>query len=82
MNEEEFLTSIRKILANCLDNEGADYSNLAMDTDIFEEYHITSIGALYLALELESAFSISLLNKDTDKIKTPRDIEKLIKSKQ
>lgn len=82
MNEEELLSSLREILRNCLDNGNEDYSSLTMDTDIFETYHITSISALYLALEIENAFSISLLNEDAAKIRTPKHIKDLIEEKK
>ena len=81
MNEQEILEILKGILKRSLDDETIDLSDLSFDTNIFEKYGISSISAIYMALEIEKEFGVSIVNEDASSLRNVDSIIDLIKRK-
>ena len=81
MNELEILATLIDIFKSCSEDSAIDYSTITMETGLFDELAISSISAIYMALEIESRFGISLTNEDTASLKRVGDLVLLIKEK-
>ena len=81
MNEQEIFDTLIEIFKLSTD-EQRDYSAITMDTNIYEELGISSISAIYMALEIETRFGFALTNEEAASLKTVKDLVDLIKRKQ
>ncbi|MBQ8141678.1 MAG: hypothetical protein IJ194_00770 [Bacilli bacterium] len=82
MTEQEIFDKLLTILKGVVDDENYDFSSINMDSNIFQELAITSIAALYMALEIESVFHVTIQNENTERLTTVRNIIALIQEKQ
>ena len=80
MSEQEIFNELIEILKNSVDDPNRDYSSITMETGLYDELGISSISAIYMALEIESRFGISLSNEDASKLVKVKDIVSLIQN--
>ncbi len=81
MTDQEIFDQLIDIFKASTD-EGRDYSSITMDTDIYEELGISSISAIYMALEIEGRFGFALSNDEAASLHKVKDLVELIKSKR
>ena len=78
MSEQEIFNELIDIFKSSVDDPNRDYSSITMETGLFDELGISSISAIYMVLEIESRFGISLNNEEASKLRTVKDLVALI----
>ncbi len=81
MSEQEIFNQLLEILESSVDNPTLDLASITMDTDIYEEIGVSSISAIYMALEIETRFGFSISNEEASNLRQVKDLVNLIKSK-
>ncbi len=81
MSEQEIFNQLLEILESSVDNPNLDLASITMDTDIYEEIGVSSISAIYMALEIETRFGFSISNEEASNLHKVKDLVTLIKSK-
>ena len=80
MNDSEIFDQLIDIF-RASSVEEMDFSKITPESDVYQELGITSISAIYMALEIESRFGVVLDNEDAASIHKVRDLIALIKAK-
>ena len=81
MNEQTIIEELIEIFKSSIDDPSRDYSKITLNTGLYDELGISSISAIYMALEIESRFGLALTNEDTVSLKTVGDLVKMIMEK-
>ncbi len=58
-----------------------DLNTVTVDSDLYNDIGINSIGLLYMAMAIEEEFNIKFVNDDFAEIKTISDVIKIIEKK-
>ena len=80
MNEWEIFKSLIEILRRSMGDSYYDFDSITMETGLYDEIRITSISAIYMALEIESLYHFSITNEDAAKLVKVKDLVNLIES--
>ena len=76
-NQNEIMEKLAEILADVLEEE-VDVANVTLESDLFEDLGLNSIGILYVAMAIEEEFDMKFQNEDMLEIKTVGDVVKFI----
>ena len=74
------LERLKKLLAEVYDGE-IDTTDITEETRVVEDIGMKSIAMLYMAMEIENEFNVSLTNEDLPKMRTVGDIVKLVEER-
>ena len=81
MNEQAVFQELIEILKNSMVDASYDFDSITMDSKLYDELGITSISAIYMALEIESKFHLAITNEEAAKLVKVKDLVDLIMSK-
>jgi acyl carrier protein len=81
MTEKEIFQELIEILKNSMVDASYDFDSITMDSKLYDELGITSISAIYMALEIESRFHFAITNEEAAKLVKVKDLVDLIKGK-
>ena len=74
------LERLKKLLTQVYDGE-IDITDITEETRVVEDIGMKSIAMLYMAMEIENEFNVSLTNEDLPKMRTVGDIVKLVEER-
>ncbi|MBQ1488971.1 MAG: hypothetical protein IIZ41_09480 [Lachnospiraceae bacterium] len=74
------LERLKKLLTQVYDGE-IDTTDITEETRVVEDIGMKSIAMLYMAMEIENEFNVSLTNEDLPKMRTVGDIVKLVEER-
>ena len=74
------LERLKKLLTQVYDGE-IDTTDITKETRVVEDIGMKSIAMLYMAMEIENEFNVSLTNEDLPKMRTVGDIVKLVEER-
>ena len=80
-NQNEIMEKLAEILADVLEEE-VDVANVTLESDLFEDLGLNSIGILYVAMAIEEEFDMKFQNEDMLEIKTVGDVVKFIETEE
>lgn len=80
MNKDEIFATLVEIFIASTDG-GVDASKITPESDIYEELGVSSISAIYMALEIENRFGFALSNEEAASLRKVKDLIALIESK-
>ena len=80
MNKQEIFNELVDIFVASTDGT-VDKSKITLSSDIYEELGVSSISAIYMALEIESRFGFALTNEEAQSLHKVEDLVDLIASK-
>ena len=80
-NQNEIMEKLAEILADVLEEE-VDVANVTLESDLFEDLGLNSIGILYVAMAIEEEFDMKFQNEDMLEIKTVGDVVKFIEGEE
>lgn len=69
-----------KVFEAVFENE-VDTSNITLESSLFDDIGINSIGILYMAIAIEEEFNIKFVNSDFEGINTVSDVINVIEKK-
>jgi acyl carrier protein len=75
------MEKLAEILADVLEEE-VDVANVTLESDLFEDLGLNSIGILYVAMAIEEEFDMKFQNEDMLEIKTVGDVVKFIETEE
>ena len=81
MNEQAVFQTLIEILRNSMVDPAYDFGSITMESKLYDELGITSISAIYMALEIESKFHFAITNEEASKLVSVKDLIDLIMSK-
>ncbi len=81
MTEQEIFQELIEILKNSMVDASYDFDSITMDSRLYDELGITSISAIYMALEIENRFHFAITNEEAAKLIKVKDLVDLIKGK-
>ena len=81
MNEQAVFQALIEILKNSMVDASYDFDSITMDSRLYDELGITSISAIYMALEIENRFHFAITNEEAAKLVKVKDLVDLIMSK-
>ena len=81
MTEQEIFQELIEILKNSMVDASYDFDSITMDSRLYDELGITSISAIYMALEIENRFHFAITNEEAAKLVKVKDLVDLIMSK-
>ncbi len=74
------LERLKKLLTQVYDGE-IDTTDITEETRVVEDIGMKSIAMLYMAMEIENEFKVSLTNEDLPKMRTVGDIVPLVEER-
>ena len=80
MNKQEIFNELVDIFVASTDG-AVDKNKITLSSDIYEELGVSSISAIYMALEIESRFGFALTNEEAQSLHKVEDLVDLIASK-
>ncbi len=80
MTKQEIFDALIEIFVASTDG-GVDPKEITLESDIFEELGVSSISAIYMALEIENRFGFALSNDEAASLHKVGDLVNLIEGK-